>query len=98
MTSTISRRLSLPISARDEADLALIRKSPESLRVLNSDLTDSSSETAVVRALFEQGLRLIREQAMQETYAEMAADMKIAAEAAANRLRLSRRPRDSDED
>ena len=98
MASKISRRLSLPLSDKDEVDLALIRKSPERLRDLKDGLTNASSESAIVHAVFEKGLRSIREQAMEETYAEMAADAKVAAEAVANRLRLARRPRDSDAD
>lgn len=98
MPSTISRRFSLPLSNRDEADLALIRRSPERLRELDRDLTDKSSESAILHAVFEKGLQSIKEESIKQAYLDMGADLKRSAEAAGNRTRLSARPRDTDAD
>jgi hypothetical protein len=90
----VASRLSVPLTDKDYADLALIRNSPERLRELGEDLSPSSGQAALVHAVFEEGMRSIKERAVEEAYEAMARDEELAREARANRKRLSRRGRD----
>ena len=58
-----TRRLSLPLTAKDQADLDLIRSTPERLGSLPGNIDASSSDAALVHAVFEAGLAQIREAA-----------------------------------
>ena len=97
-TSTRLPRLSLPLTDRDYADLEAISSSPESLRELGEDLAPGSSKAAVAVAVFEEGLRSIKERMAMSTYAAMGADIEEQREAQAERRRRERRGRDVEGD
>lgn len=81
------------MNERDWEDLELIRSSPEYREALGS-ISDDSSNAAVAHAIFEEGLRVVKERAAIAVYEQMAADEAMQRESAANRARLSRRGRD----
>lgn len=83
------RRISMPLTERNSQDLALIRSSPEFKRELN---TNSDSEGALARAVFEEGVRAVMERIAERAYQQMGEDE--AARNLANRQRLTRRGRD----
>lgn len=77
------RRLSVPLTGRDLADLETIRRSPERLNEL--EVSSESSEAALVHAVFEKGLQLLKEEARERAYEELAADEELIAYKAARR-------------
>lgn len=84
------KRQSIALTARDLADLAMIRNSPEARRAVG--ITESMSETATLHALVAHSLRQAREAAEAAAYAELAADPEERELRAALRAR-GRRPR-----
>ncbi len=80
----VVRRPSLPLTEQDEHDLALIRTSPGQFRALvaQSKLADlvgeggyvisDLTESAIIHAVFEAGLRAVRGDAEATAYAELA--------------------------
>ena len=66
-----TRRLSLPLSDRDYNDLDLIRSSPEYRGEVDAE---SDSNAALAIAVFEEGMRVIKERAQANIYAKMVAD------------------------
>lgn len=68
------RRLSVTMTGRDLADLEFIRRSPERLRSLPVEVSQDSSEAALVHAIFEAGIQCLKEQAQESAYALLAQD------------------------
>ncbi len=94
MTRPVVRRPSLPLTAQDEADLALLRSKPAFRRAL-AQLSPSApspeeqvSEAVLLHAVFQAGLSVVLARAEDEGYAELATDY---AEQAMPRRRMSRR-------
>ncbi len=85
------KRLSLPLSASDLADLKTIRNSPERLRALPSVVDNSSSDAALVHAVFEAGLVRVREVIEMAGYAELVDDQEYQQYHAARRAAAGRR-------
>lgn len=89
-----STRKSLPLSAHDLEDLKLLKESPtyrEALaKAAGVEISNSASEAAVLHAVWEAGLKAIREQIEDQGYAEMAAQQDaVQRQAAARRRRPS---------
>jgi hypothetical protein len=79
MREPAARRPSLPITAQDEHDLALIRSSPahrEALRRLTELSADpeSVSESLLLHAIFRSGLAALLNAVEEEGYARLAAE------------------------
>jgi hypothetical protein len=96
-------RKSLPLSEQDLADIARLRQqSPE--REALSELagvavTESVAEAALLRMIFETGLRAILEKAEERAYASAAEDRRASGEAGdARRVARRRRPAWANED
>jgi hypothetical protein len=83
------KRQSVTLTARDLADLAMIRNSPEARRAVG--VTEDVSEAALLHALISRGLQHAREAAELAGYAALAADPEEQAIEGA--LRASRRRR-----
>ncbi|MFF1878627.1 hypothetical protein [Leifsonia sp. NPDC058230] len=83
-SASTGKRLSVPLTARDLADLDLIRNSPERLDALPGDV-DASSEASLVHAVFIAGLERLREAAEAAGYAAYAADPEFQEYRAARR-------------
>jgi hypothetical protein len=84
-------RKSLPITSRDGNDLRTLRGSATH-RVALSDLagevvTDASSDAAVLHAVWEAGIRAVRERVEDEGYTEMAKGRDVHTGRAAARRR-----------
>jgi hypothetical protein len=84
-------RKSLPLTSRDLKDLRRLRHSTTHQAAL-SDLagelvTDTSSDAAVLHAVWEAGLKAVRERVEDEGYREMAKDGDIGIGRAAARRR-----------
>lgn len=71
-------RKSLPLTERDLADLSTLRGSPEHLAALadatGTELETGASEAALLHAVWEAGMRSVREHLEDAAYAEMAAN------------------------
>ena len=85
------KRLSLPLNERDYRDLDLLRNSREHRRELP---VEGESNAAFAHAVFEEGMRVIKERASARIYEEMARESAEVAERASQRGRLTRRGRD----
>jgi hypothetical protein len=81
---TVDRRIrkSLPLTARDLLDLEIMRRSVahrEALTELSrEELDESSSEAAVIHAVWEAGMKAVAEQVEEAGYSQIAADMDVA--------------------
>lgn len=81
LRARVTRRPSLPLTARDESDLVVIRSSPSHQRALEdlartpSGQTQTLSESALLHAIFEAGLDAVRAAAQEAGYAELADQM-----------------------
>ncbi|WP_146755194.1 hypothetical protein [Arthrobacter sp. AQ5-05] len=93
MEALTTSRLSLPLSAEDARDLEAMRRSPEFLR--EESLSENPSKAATAQAIFQQGMRVVKQREYAKLYAEMAAEETQLAESSANRQRLLRRGRDT---
>ncbi len=96
-TEPAKTRKSLPLTEKDLADIARLREeSPE--REALSEMTgivvvESVAEAALLRMIFEAGLRAIREKAEERAYASAAEDRLAGGEAdEAHRIARRRRP------
>ncbi|MFT4189647.1 MAG: hypothetical protein QM621_13860 [Aeromicrobium sp.] len=73
-----STRKSLPLTERDVRELAALRASASHRAALMDlsgvDLTEGSSEAAVLHAVWEAGLKAVLERLEDAGYAEMAAE------------------------
>jgi hypothetical protein len=96
MNEPAVRRPSLPLTDRDVADLDRIRSSPSDRAALGHlvpgrvPAEGSVAESVLLHAIFEAGLRAVRERAEEEGYRQLAAEYK--AEDAERRARARRRP------
>lgn len=93
--SAIVRRASLPLTARDESDLAKVRDSAAyhcALAALTgSDIDPSTtSEAAAIHAIFTAGLLALRDEVERQGYAQMAQERQP--EATERRALARRRP------
>jgi hypothetical protein len=80
------KRMSLPLSAQDQLDLALIRDSIEHASILTDEPQPGRmSDAALIHAVFEIGLRHAREEADAAGYAALASDPEWIANQAAQR-------------
>jgi hypothetical protein len=79
LSERVTRRSPLPLTERDEADLARLRE-PGPARTALANLTSGSlpdsdiSEAMLLHAVFVAGLRAVREAAEAAAYDELAAD------------------------
>jgi hypothetical protein len=97
MTGPTVRRSSLPLTERDEQELALLRESTTHRNMvaqLNAVSTFSKdvSEAVMLHTVFEIGLRTVREALEEKGYAELA---KQQAEEEPNKHATARRSRPS---
>lgn len=84
-------RKSLPLTSRDLSDLGTLRGSA-SHRVALSDLagevvTEGSSDAAVLHAVWEAGIKAVRDRVEDEGYTEMAKTRDVRTDRAAARRR-----------
>lgn len=95
LVGRIARRPSLPLTARDVDDLAMLRTSPE-LRLALASLcpdeirTGEVTESALLHAVWATGMAAVREKAEAAGYAALAASMTTA-ETAENQAFARRR-------
>ena len=94
MTQPVVRRPNLPLTAKDEADLTLVRTSVSFRRALAQLASSAPSidgelgEAVLLHAVFEAGIAAVRKSAEDEGYAQLAAEYAEHAEA---RRGMSRR-------
>jgi hypothetical protein len=92
MSSKTMPRLQLPLSERDYADLEMLKRSPENMQQMN--INESTSNAALALAVFEEGLRVVKERIAEASYSAMGRDAEEKLERDAERRRLTRRSRD----
>jgi hypothetical protein len=89
-------RKSLPLTEKDLADIALLRQETPEREALSEMagivVGESVAEAALLRMIFEAGLRAIREKAEESAYARAAQDRLASGEADETR-RIARRRR-----
>ena len=81
MTTTKTRRASLPLTERDLIDLAKLRGSHDELAALESLVNEDlagSSEARVLHAVLMAGLRAVREQVDELAYAALAEEQRAS--------------------
>jgi len=107
MTSRLAEqakiRKSLPLTERDLAEIARLRgETPERAalsELAGAPIADSVAEAALLRMIFEAGLRAIREKAEERAYATAAEDRLASGEAEeARQIARRRRPAWTSED
>lgn len=96
-------RKSLPLSEQDLVDIARLRAETPEREALSElagvDIVESVAEAALLRLIFEAGLRAIREKAEERGYASAAEDRRARGETdEARRIARRRRPSWADED
>ncbi len=102
MNQTIVRRPSLPLTAQDEADLALFKQASPYQRALarlsSQELPEDGdmTESVLLHAVFEAGLAAVRQLAESDGYTQLAA-AHAADDATRRRLSRRRRPAWADE-
>ena len=100
VSTRVVRRSSLPLTERDDAFLRKFRNNAARLAALETadgeSLGPSPSESALLRAIFEQGLRTISERLEEDGYAQMA-HAYTAEESEYRAIRDRRRPSWADE-
>jgi hypothetical protein len=94
-------RKSLPLTERDLADIARLREQTPEREALSEMagviVVESVAEAALLRMIFEAGLRAIRERAEELAYASAAEDRRSDADVD-RRIARRRRPAWADED
>jgi hypothetical protein len=88
-------RKSLPLTEQDLADIARLREATperEALSEMVGVVVESVAEAALLRMIFEAGLRAIREKAEERAYASAAED-RLGGEEGAEIRRVARRRR-----
>jgi hypothetical protein len=102
LTEPAKTRKSLPLSEKDLADIARLREETperEALSEMAGVVVESVAEAALLRMIFEAGLRAIREKAEERAYASAAEDRLASGEAdETRRIARRRRPAWADED
>jgi hypothetical protein len=102
LTEPAKARKSLPLSEQDLADIARLREdTPErqALFEMAGVVVESVAEAALLRMIFEAGLRAIREKAEERAYASAAEDRRASGESdEARQIARRRRPGWADED
>jgi hypothetical protein len=102
LTEPAKTRKSLPLSEKDLADIARLREETperEALSEMAGVVVESVAEAALLRMIFEAGLRAIREKAEERAYASAAEDRLASGEAdETRRIARRRRPAWVDED
>ncbi|MEO7016391.1 MAG: hypothetical protein ABI130_03405 [Leifsonia sp.] len=88
------KRLTVSLTARDRADLELIRNSPEWREVLPDHPSDPS-DAALVHSLFEFGVRAVRASAEERGYAALAEDSEYLEYRSVRRTAAGRRRADN---
>ena len=83
--AAVVRRPSLPLTARDEEDLALLRSGPERrahlARLSGEDVAAGDiSESALLHAVLQAGLAAIQEAAEEAGYAQLAREQADGAD------------------
>lgn len=96
-------RKSLPLSEQDLIDIARLREETPEREALSElagvVIAESVAEAALLRMIFEAGLRAIREKAEERGYASAAEDRRASGEAdEARQVARRRRPAWADED
>ena len=95
-TEPSKARKSLPLSEKDLADIARLREETPEREALSEMVgfvvVESVAEAALLRMIFETGLRAIRERAEEMAYARAAEDRLASGEADETR-RIARRRR-----
>jgi hypothetical protein len=96
LTESVRTRKSLPLTERDLADIARLRQETPEREALSEMagvvIAESVAEAALLRMVFEAGLRAIREKAEERAYASAAEDRLTSGEADEAR-RIARRRR-----
>jgi hypothetical protein len=96
LTEPAKVRKSLPLTERDLADIARMREDTPEREALSEMVgivvVESVAEAALLRMIFEAGLRAIREKAEARAYASAAEDRLASGEADETR-RIARRRR-----
>jgi hypothetical protein len=96
LTEPAKVRKSLPLTERDLADIARMREDTPEREALSEMagivVVESVAEAALLRMIFEAGLRAIRERAEERAYASAAEDRLANGEADETR-RIARRRR-----
>jgi hypothetical protein len=89
-------RKSLPLTERDLADIARLREETPEREALSEMagvvIVESVAEAALLRMIFEAGLRAIREKAEDLAYASAAEDRRASGEGDEARRIARRRP------
>ncbi len=94
MSQRVVRRPNVPLTAKDEADLTLLRTSPafrralERLSATGPSADEEVGEAVLLHAVLAAGLAAIRANAEDEGYEQLAAEY---ADSSAARRRVSRR-------
>lgn len=94
MNLPVTRRPSLPLTARDEVELEALRRSPELRRALaaiapmHPEIEGDVSEGVLLHAVLQAGLVAVRGRAEDDGYAALAEEY---ADASGTRRRMSRR-------
>ena len=94
MSQRVVRRPNVPLTAKDEADLTLLRTSPvfrralERLSATGPSADEEVGEAVLLHAVLAAGLAAIRTNAEEEGYEQLATEY---AESSAARRRVSRR-------
>jgi TfoX/Sxy family transcriptional regulator of competence genes len=84
-------RKSLPLSERDLEDLRTLRGSPDQraalAEVTGTEIGEKASDAFLLHAVWEAGIKAIRDQLEDRAYAEMAAQQDVASRRASARRR-----------
>ena len=97
LTQAAKVRKSLPLTEKDLADIARLRQETPERQALfemaGVPVVESVAEAALLRMIFEAGLRAIREKAEERAYTSAAEDRLASGEAdEARRIARRRRP------
>lgn len=90
-SAEVVRTPEVGLTRKDMADLDIIRRSPERLRELGTG--QAESDTVLVHAVFEEGMRAIKERNMNDAYAAMAEEEQTEEGRAERQARKARRLR-----
>jgi hypothetical protein len=91
----VARRLPVPLTERDEYELAVLRSEYQPLIQQMLGVPDSPSDAALVHAVFDLGLQQIREARRNAAYAALAATYD---DRTSRRVARRRRPLSADDE